>query len=85
MTAVHGPREVLNELKWREGALHEAVVHYIHRGAPGDTRIVEGARILELGASFFTLQDRRGPASIPYHRVFRIDRRGDIIWERASR
>lgn len=79
---MHGPREALNELKWRLDALHEAEIHYVHRGAPSDSRVVQGARIVELGRSFFTLRDRRGVTSIPYHRVYRIERGGETVWKR---
>ena len=75
---VRGPREVLNEMKWRDDALAEALVWYVHRGAPGDARAVRGAEIRSLGTSFFELED----ASIPYHRVFRIERGGRVVWER---
>lgn len=80
-----GPREVLNELKWRHGALEEAVIHYVHRGAPNDERVVGGADVLRLETSFLILRDRHGEASIPYHRVFRILRGGEVVWERAPR
>ena len=79
---MHGPREVLNELKWRHDALAEAEVWYVHRGAPNDTRIVRGGEIVALHHSFLELRSRHGPAMIPYHRVFRIDRGGGPIWER---
>lgn len=82
---MRGPREVLNELKWRWGDLDEAVIHYVHRGAPGDARVAQGSRILELGRSFLILRDRHGPAYIPYHRVFRIERGDELLWARAPR
>jgi hypothetical protein len=77
---LRGPREVLNELKWRDGALDEALVWYVHRGAPGDARAVRGGEIRGLGTSFLELED----ASIPYHRVFRIERAGAVVWERGA-
>lgn len=84
---MHGPREVLNEMKWREHALDEAEIHYVHRGAPNDTRVVRGGAVVDLGRSFFTLRDPRRPggeASIPYHRVFRITRGDDEVWRRRG-
>lgn len=81
--AARGPREVLNELKWRDGSLDGVEVHYVHRGAPGDTKIVRAADVTHLGPSFFTLRERWGESSIPYHRVFLITRRGETLWARA--
>lgn len=86
---MRGPREVLNEMRWREGALGDAVVRYVHRGAPGDERAVRGADVVELGRSFFGVRDARTPGGvsmIPYHRVFRIERRdGSPVWDRRDR
>jgi uncharacterized protein (UPF0248 family) len=80
-----GPREVLNELRWRHDDLASARVFYVHRGAPDDTRVVGGDQVLRLETSFLVLADRRGEAHIPYHRVFRIERHGETVWERAPR
>lgn len=78
-------KDLLNDLKWHRHALDRALVHYVHRGAPGDEAVVEGAQILDLGNSFFTLR-REGPgsASIPYHRVLRVELDGALIWERRT-
>ena len=62
------PREVLNEIKWRHNALDEALVTYVHRGAPGDVLTISGKDIVELGRSFFSTSE----ATIPYHRIVRI-------------
>lgn len=70
------PREVLNELKWRYGALAEARITYIHRGAPGDVLTITGADITELGRSFF----QNGDTSIPYHRIVSIEWRGRTLF-----
>lgn len=80
---MHGPREVLNGLKWRDGALDEAILTFVHRGAPGDVKVVEGRDVTKVGRSFFALRERRGrTTSIPYHRVVRIERDGALVWER---
>lgn len=79
------PREVLNELKWRDRALARARVTYRHRGAPHDERTIEGNDIAELGRSFFELRSTRPfSSSIPYHRVLRIEVDGALVWERRE-
>ena len=80
---MRGPREVLNELKWTTG-LAGVEVTYVHRGAPGDVRVVRAEDVLALGTSFFDIAAPRGRSgSIPYHRVVRIARGGgETLWER---
>lgn len=76
------PKEVLNRLKWTEGdSLDEAVIWYIHRGAPGDYLRIAGSSIRTLGRGFFETED----AMIPYHRILRIDYRGRILFEKDAR
>jgi uncharacterized protein len=70
------PREVLNEIKWRHHALDEALVTYVHRGAPGNVLTIPGKDIVELGRSFFTT----GEATIPYHRIVRIVFRQKVVF-----
>ncbi|UCF07231.1 MAG: DUF504 domain-containing protein [Thermoplasmata archaeon] len=73
------PREILNELKWREDRdISRAEIWYVHRGAPDDTMIVSGEEIEALEHSFMVLAD----ASIPYHRIFRIIYEERVIFER---
>lgn len=74
-------KEVLSELKWRDDRdLSKAIVFYVHRGAPNDTMILSGSEITKLEASFFSTSE----SSIPYHRVFRIDYCGKVIFERPG-
>ena len=73
------PRQVLNELKWRGGKdISTVEIWYVHRGAPGDAAVIRGREIRELGRSFFKTDD----ASVPYHRIFRIEQDGKILFDR---
>lgn len=73
------PRDVLNELKWRENLdLEKADIWYIHRGAPNDTKIISGKDIVKLEKSFM----QTTTAMIPYHRIFKISYKRDIIFKR---
>ena len=75
------PREVLNRLKWTEGeSIGEARIFYTHRGAPDDIASIEGREIVELGKGFFHTAE----ASIPYHRILRIEYRGETIFEKPG-
>lgn len=73
------PREVLNRLRWTDGeSLDDAIIWYIHRGAPRDVLRIQGSRITKLGRGFFETDE----ASIPYHRILRIDYRGKMLFLR---
>lgn len=75
------PREVLNQLRWTEGlGLDDAVITYLHRGAPGDIMTVSGSEIVELERSFFVTVDSK----IPYHRIRRIEHRGKVLYEERT-
>jgi hypothetical protein len=76
------PREVLNQLKWTDGEqLSEAVIWYVHRGAPGDVLRITGNRLRALGRGFFDTDE----ATIPYHRILRIDYRGRTLFLRCEK
>ena len=76
------PRQVLNRLRWTEGeSLEDAVIWYIHRGAPGDVMRIAGREIKALGRGFFDTRN----ATIPYHRVLRIDSKGRTLFEKDAR
>jgi uncharacterized protein (UPF0248 family) len=75
------PKDVLNRLKWTKGeSLDDAMVWYVHRGAPGDLAVVSGDRIVSLGKGFFESDD----ATIPYHRISMIEYRGKVIFEKKK-
>jgi uncharacterized protein (UPF0248 family) len=75
------PREVLNELRWKPGDdLADALITYVHRGAPGDEMTIAGGDIVELEHSFFVTRD----AKIPYHRIKLIRYRGRIVFDIES-
>ncbi|MCK4928829.1 MAG: DUF504 domain-containing protein [Methanosarcinales archaeon] len=73
------PRDILNEIKWKGLDLALCDIHYIHRGAPGDTMIIQGSQIKTIGRSFY--ENLQG-TSIPYHRIFRIEFKGTTIYEK---
>ncbi len=76
------PRDVLNRLKWTEGeSISDATIWYVHRGAPGDVLRIGGDRLRNLGKGFFDTDD----ATIPYHRILRIDYRGSTLFLRNDK
>ncbi len=78
------PRDIFNEIKWRFD-LKKCRIYYIHRGAPGDIRIVEGSMIKNIEKSFLILEGFEEDVFIPYHRITRIDFNDHTIFERTIR
>ena len=75
------PREILNELKWKEEYdIKNAEIWYLHRGAPNDTKIISGEEILEIGRSFMKTHS----ASIPFHRILKITYNGKNMFLRKK-
>ena len=75
------PRDIFNEIKWRFD-LSRCKIYYIHRGAPGNVKIVEGSAIRNIDRSFLVLEGVMEDVYIPYHRIFRIEFNNHIIFER---
>ncbi len=78
------PRLLLNEIKWRFD-LARCRVYYIHRGAPGDMKIVEGSEIKDIERGFLILKGDVQDVYIPCHRIFRIEFNNHILFEREIR
>jgi uncharacterized protein (UPF0248 family) len=75
------PRPILNEIKWRLD-LNRCKVYYIHRGVPGDVKMIEGSIIKNIERGFLVLKGVVEEVYIPYHRIIRIDFNNNIIFER---
>ena len=71
------PRQVLNKIRWVADGLNNVVVTYVHRGGPDDLAYVKGEDITDLGRSFFIV----GEAQIPYHRIVKIEKDGEVAFQ----
>jgi len=77
------PRLLLNEIKWRFD-LKRCRVYYIHRGAPGDVKMVEGRAIRAVDRAFLILEGQPHEVYIPYHRIVRIEFDDHTIFDRPK-
>lgn len=77
------PRILLNEIKWRFD-LNRCKVYYIHRGAPGDVRMIEGSIIRNIERGFMVIEGVVEEVYIPYHRIIRIEYDSQMIFERKK-
>ncbi len=74
-------RDVLNELRWREGnRLGDAVLFYRDRTRPEGHRLIRGSEIIELERRYFST----GTGRLPYYKIERIEVAGEVVFERPS-
>lgn len=75
------PREILNELKWREDKdISKAEIWYTSGGTEDGFVIITGDELTELGKSFFSTAQ----ATIPFYKIFRIIYGGEVIFDREE-
>jgi uncharacterized protein (UPF0248 family) len=75
------PREILNELKWREDReISKAEIWYRSRTAKDGFSIISGDDLTELGKSFFSTVR----ATIPFYKIFRIIYDDEVIFDREE-
>jgi len=85
-------REILNGLKWSgssPGGLESCEIEILHRGAPGDRRVIKGEDILDIAPRALIVRDEASPegggeAVIPYHRVRAIRRGSEVLWKKGA-
>jgi uncharacterized protein (UPF0248 family) len=72
----------LNKLKWT-GRLRYSELVILHRGAPGNRKLILGKNITEVKKSHFMYLDERGKETyIPMHRVMSVVLGKKILWKR---
>lgn len=76
-------KDALERLKWKEHLKDWSVVRVVirHHGAPGDEKTILGNQITRLGTSFFEVD---GETEIPYHRILRVHRGPELVYERKA-
>lgn len=85
-------RDVLNSRRWHRQDLDELEIEIVHRGAPGDRRVLPGWAVTDIGGNGVTIDrfkagdevgdDADLESFIPYHRVVEIRRAGEILWSK---
>ncbi len=72
----------LNRLKWT-GKLRDCRIIILHRGAPGDRKVIEGGQVTEVKRSYFMYENDK-EVFIPLHRVLEIKLEGKTLWKREQ-
>lgn len=71
-------REVLNELRWREGRDLARAEVWVRGRTWDDVKAIPGEAITDLNRRYFSTAD----ATIPYYKVVRIVYEGEVVFER---
>lgn len=81
-------RDILNRARWRDAGLHALEVHVLHRGAPGDRRVIGGSRIAAVRSAGIELtpeDENQDAVFVPYHRFLEIvSADGAQIWSKEG-
>ncbi|MBC7110367.1 MAG: DUF504 domain-containing protein [Archaeoglobi archaeon] len=72
------PRDIINEIKWRGLSLEDCEIVYLHRGAPGDRKVVRATEVEKIEGGFMLI----GGTMIPFHRILEIRFKGETVFER---
>ncbi len=77
----HRARDVLNELRWREGAvIAKAEIWYADRMKPLGYRIINGSDVTELGRGYFSA----AKTMLPYYKIMRIICGDNVLFDREQ-
>jgi uncharacterized protein (UPF0248 family) len=73
-------RHIINMILWHpEMEINEIKITYIHRGAPGDLKKINGNSLKRVERGFLILSDE---TQIPYHRIVKIEIDNKILWKK---
>lgn len=76
-------REMLNKIKWSEkGGLAGLEIVILHRGAPGNRRVIRGEDIIDIAPRAIICSEGGGEVIIPYHRILSLIKDGKEVWSR---
>ncbi|MCK9151411.1 DUF504 domain-containing protein [Methanobacterium alcaliphilum] len=75
-------KHVLNLMLWHpKKDISLCNITYLHRGAHGNLKTVNGSQIKKLEKGFLILDEDQ---LIPYHRIVKIECKDNLIWKKCS-
>jgi uncharacterized protein (UPF0248 family) len=73
-------RNIRNMILWHPDMdINEIKVTFVHRGAKGNLKKIDGKSIEKLERSFMILKEG---THIPYHRIIQIEYKNKIFWNK---
>ncbi len=74
-------KNILNMVLWHpKMEKNHTKISYIHRGAPGNIKTIQGSKIDIIENGFLVLNDE---TQIPFHRIIKIEYEDKLIWEKV--
>lgn len=74
-------KNVLNMILWHpEMNISQAEITYVHRGARGNLKTIEGSSVDNLKGGFLILKDG---TQIPFHRIIKIEYKNRLLWMKS--
>ena len=78
---MRGAGNILNGLKYK-GKLGGSKITFIHRGLPGDKKLIEGPLVTEVKQGHFNYLSEEGGTTIPNDRILEIVSEGKVLWRK---
>ena len=73
-------KNIINMILWHpEMKINEIKIIYVHRGAIGNLKKINGDSIERLERGFLILNEG---TQIPYHRIIKIENKDKILWKK---
>ena len=73
-------KSVLDMILWHPDMdIKLSKITYIHRGAKGNLKTIQGSQIVRLARGFLILDEE---TQIPYHRITKIKYKDKTIWNK---
>lgn len=73
-------RNIINMILWHpEMEINDTKITYIHRGAPGNLKTINGNSIDGMEGGFVLLKEG---TLIPFHRIVKIEINNKILWQK---
>ncbi len=73
-------RTTINLILWHpEMQINETEITYIHRGAPGNLKKINGESIERVERGFLILKEG---IQIPFHRIIKIENNNKVLWKK---
>lgn len=73
-------KNILDMILWHpEMEIEKCKITYVHRGAPGNLKTIEGSCISKLERGFLILKEG---TQIPCHRIIKIKCSNELIWNK---
>ncbi len=75
-------KSIINMVLWHpKMEVNRSKISYIHRGARGNIKTIEGSSIDHLENGFLILKDQ---TQIPFHRIVNIEYENKILWNKHN-